>query len=240
MSWRLSMPTLSQPRRRSMFLLHHGLLISCDLLLCRGGHPLHQLHPGGLHVHSLHNGHMILHGDHHRFTATAPWAMVSSSAPQSKPTIAPQSKPANAPRMLSSLPLFPSLSHYFTAQVCYRSIAQVNSVMIQAHITVMYTTKLPWVRFKSSKLAYSAHILQSDCTSSDDDTVVSLLDSQMTTQGRGWMIAIRKVIACPFQIIDLVFSDLSPSIFDAHFCRVTMECVSPGQVAIPPQHSLTD
>ncbi len=143
MSWRLSMPTLSQPRRRSMFLLHHGLLISCDLLLCRGGHPLHQLHPGGLHVHSLHNGHMILHGDHHRFTATAPWAMVSSSAPQSKPTIAPQSKPANAPRMLSSLPLFPSLSHYFTAQVCYRSIAQVNSVMIQAHITVMYTTKLP-------------------------------------------------------------------------------------------------
>lgn len=105
MSWRLSVPTLSQP---SMFLLHHGLLISCDLLLCRGGHPLPQLHPGGLHLHSLHNGHIILHGDHHRFTA--PWAMVSSSTPQFRPTIAPQSKPANAPRMLPSLPLLPSLS----------------------------------------------------------------------------------------------------------------------------------
>lgn len=159
-----------------------------------------------------------------------PWSHPLLHSPD---PLTPQSKPANAPRMLSSLPLFPSLSHYFTAQVCYRSIAQCYD---PAHITVMYITKLPWVRFKSSKLAYSAHILQSDCTSSDDDTV----DAQMTTQGRGWMIAIRKVIACPFQIIDLVFSDLSPSIFDAHFCRVTMECVSPGQVAIPPQHSLTD
>lgn len=82
---RLSIPSLSQPRRPSMFQLHHGLLISCDLLLCRGGHPFHQLHPGGLHFHSLRNAHIILHGDNHCFTATAPRAMVSSSAPWSRP-----------------------------------------------------------------------------------------------------------------------------------------------------------